>query len=349
MVARMTSPKYVTLPEIREAARQKLSRDVWNFGDGGAETETTLRRNREHLDRLALRQNILVDVRTVDLATTFLGHRLSWPVAVAPMGGLILFHPDGDCEMARGCAQGDTLQFLSGATGWPVEDVAKAAAGPKMFQLYHHGNRGWVGELMARVEATGYLSVCLTTDVQWYGRRERDILNRYVPRAAMSKAPNPRGPDQTYQARLTWDDVDWLRKTVRLPIGVKGIMTPEDARRAVEHGVDIVWVSNHGGRQLDQTQSTIDALPPIVDAVGGAASIMVDGGFNRGTDVLKALARGADLVALGRTALWGLAADGAEGVARTCALLREEMSTALALSGQTTIKGLKPDYVFRVD
>ena len=135
-----------------------------------------------------------------------------------------------------------------------------------------------------------------------------------MPREAMSKAPNPRGPDQTYQARLTWDDVEWLRKTVRLPIGVKGIMTPDDARRAVERGVEIIWVSNHGGRQLDHTQSTIDALPPIVDAVAGAATVMVDGGFCRGTDVAKALARGASLVAIGRTALWGLAADGAAGV-----------------------------------
>jgi len=345
----MTPPTYVTLPEIREAARQKLSRDAWNFGDGGAETETTLRRNREHLDRLAIRQSVLVDVRKVDLSTTFLGKPLSWPVAVAPMGGLILFHPEGDCEMARGCAQGDTLQFLSGATGWSVEDVAKAAAGPKAFQLYHHGDRGWVGELMKRVEASGYSSVTLTVDVQWYGRRERDIFNRFVPREAMSKAPNPRGPDQTYQARLTWEDVEWLRKIVRLPIGVKGIMTPDDARRAVERGVDIIWVSNHGGRQLDHTQSTIDALPPIVDAVAGSATVMVDGGFCRGTDVAKALARGASLVAIGRTALWGLAAGGGAGVARVMEILREELSTTLALSGQTSVKGLKPDYVFRVD
>ena len=274
---------------------------------------------------------------------------VSAPVAVAPMGGLILFHPEGDCEMARGAAKGDTLQFLSGATGWSVEDVAKAATGPKMFQLYHHGDRGWVGELMQRVEKSGYLAVCLTVDVQWYGRRERDIINRYVPREAMSKAPNPRGPDQTYQARLTWDDVDWLRKTVRAPIGIKGIMTPEDARRAVEHGVDIVWVSNHGGRQLDHTQSTIDALPAIVDAVAGAAEIVIDGGFNRGTAVLKAVALGATVVAVGRTALWGLAADGADGVACAMGILRNELRTTMGLCGQTSVKGLAPDLIFRVD
>jgi isopentenyl diphosphate isomerase/L-lactate dehydrogenase-like FMN-dependent dehydrogenase len=345
----MTSPRFVTLPEIREAARRRLPRDVWDFGDGGAETETTLRRNREALDRLAIRQNILVDVREVDLSTSLLGIPLPWPVAIAPMGGLVLFHPEGDLEMARGAELADTLQFLSGATGWPVEEVAKASAAPKMFQLYHHGDRGWVADLLAQVEASGYLAVCLTADVQVYGRRERDIANRFSPREAMSKAPHPRGPDPAYQARLTWEDLDWLRKTTRLPIGLKGVMTPADARRAVERGAGIVWVSNHGGRQLDHTQSTIDALPPIVDAVGDRASIIVDGGFSRGTDVIKGLARGARVVAIGRTVLWGLAAEGAAGVACALAILREEIRTALALAGQTTVKALAPDLVFRVD
>src|SRR5262249_31093993 len=203
------SEKFVTLPEIRRYAKQLLPRDVWNFGDGGAESETTLRRNRRAIARLAIRQDILVDVRNIDLTTSLLGVPLSWPVAIAPMGGLILFHPDGDVEMARGAAQGDTLQFLSGASGWSVEDVAQAGAGPKMFQLYHHGDRTWCADLLARVEAAGYHSVVLTVDVQVYSRRERDILNRYSPRAAMSRAPNPRGPDANYPERLTWDDVAW--------------------------------------------------------------------------------------------------------------------------------------------
>jgi len=347
MVRGMTST-FVTLPEIRQAARRRLPREVYNFGAGGAETETTLRRNRRALSRLAIRQHILVDVREIDLETTLLGVPLSWPVAVAPMGGLVMFHPDGDVEMARGASQADTLLFLSGATGWPVEDVAAASTAPRMFQLYHHGDRAWVADLLARVEGSGYLAVCLTVDVQVYGRRERDILARWDPRAAMSKAPNPRGPDSEYQARLTWDDVAWLKKTTRLPIGLKGIMTAGDARRAVEAGVGLVWVSNHGGRQLDQTQATIDALPAVVEAVAGRASIVVDGGFSRGTDVIKALARGADVVAIGRTVLWGLGADGAGGVACALDILRTELRTSLALCGQTTVKDLSPDLLVSV-
>jgi glycolate oxidase len=270
-------------------------------------------------------------------------------VAIAPMGGLVLFHPEGDVEMARGAGQADTLQWLSGATGWPVEEVAKAGTAPQMFQLYHHGDRGWVSELLARVEASGYQAVALTVDVQLYGRRERDILARWSPRQAMDVAPNPRGPDSDYQARLTWADVEWLLKTTRLPVGIKGIMTVRDARRAVDMGVRLVWVSNHGGRQLDHTQSSIEALPPIVDAVAGRAAIVVDGGFTRGTDVVKGLARGATVVAVGRGALWGLAADGAAGIARALQILREEVRTTMGLSGRTRIADLRPEMVFRVD
>jgi isopentenyl diphosphate isomerase/L-lactate dehydrogenase-like FMN-dependent dehydrogenase len=343
------TPRFVTQPEIRRAARKVLPREAFNFGAGGAETETTLRRNRRALDRLAIRQDILVDVREIDLSTSLLGVPLSWPVAIAPMGGLVLFNEKGDVEMARGAALADTLVFLSGATGWPVEEVGAASTGAKMFQLYHHGDRAWVADLLARVEASGFQSVCLTVDVQVYGRRERDIAARWNPRDAMTKAPNPRGPDSSYPERLTWDDVRWLMKTTRLPIGIKGIMTARDAARAVAEGVRIVWVSNHGGRQLDHTQATIDALPAVVDAVAGAAAVVIDGGFIRGTDVVKALARGADVVAVGRTALWGLAAGGAAGVANAMDILRTEIRTTMALCGQTSVKRLDRELVFRVD
>jgi isopentenyl diphosphate isomerase/L-lactate dehydrogenase-like FMN-dependent dehydrogenase len=343
------TPRFVTQPEIRRAARQALAREVWNFGEGGSETETTLRRNRRALRRLAVRQDILVDVRHVDLSTALLGVPLSWPVAIAPMGGLVLFHREGDVEMARGAGLANTLQFLSGVTGWPVEEVAAAGAGPKMFQLYWIGDQAWVADLLARVEASGYGAVCLTVDTQVYSRRERDILARWSPREAMAVAPNPRPPDRGLQAGLTWESVEWLMKTTRLPIGVKGVMTARDARRAVETGVRLVWVSNHGGRQLDSTQASIEALPSIADAVGGAADIVIDGGFTRGTDVIKALAWGATVVAVGRVPLWGLAAGGAEGVANALGILRHELQTSMALAGQTSVRKLERELVFRAE
>ena len=339
----------VTLPEFRREARARLSREVFNFGDGGSETEATMRRNRRAIQRLAIRQDILVDARELDTTTSLLGVPLSWPVVIAPMGGLILFHDEGDVEMGRGAERADTLQFLSGATGFSVEAVAGGSKGPKMFQLYHFGDRAWVTDYLARVEAAGYGSVCLTVDVQVYSRRERDIAARWSPRDAMAKAPNPRGPDPAYPTRLTWTDVEFLMKTTRLPIGLKGVMTARDASRAVEMGVRLIWVSNHGGRQLDSTQASIDALPAIAEAVNGRADIVVDGGFNRGTDVLKGVALGARAVAVGRTALWGLACGGAEGVEAALGLLRGELRIAMALSGQTSVTRLPRDCVFRVD
>src|SRR6185503_1964479 len=304
---------FATLPEIRRAARARLPREAWNFGDGGSESEATLRRNKRHIDRLAIAQHVLVDVREIDLRTSLLG---------VP---------------------------LSGATGWPVEDVARAGGAPQMFQLYHHGDRGWVAELLKRVETSGYKAVALTVDTQHYSRRERDVLARWSPRKAMEVAPNPRGPFHDYQMRLTWADVEWLIKTTKLPVGLKGIMTVADARRAVEVGVRLIWVSNHGGRQLDHTQSSIEALPPIVEAVAGRAEVVIDGGFSSGTAVLKGLARGAKVVMLGRTSLWGLGADGAEGVARVFEILRDQLHVAMGLCGRTKISDLKPDLIFRAD
>jgi isopentenyl diphosphate isomerase/L-lactate dehydrogenase-like FMN-dependent dehydrogenase len=343
------SERFMTLPEIRRAAKRLLPPGPWGFGAGGAETETTLRRNHQAIQRLAIRQRVLVDVRNVDLSSTFLGMELPMPITIAPMGGLVIFHPQGDVEMVRGAAPSKNLAVVSGVTGWPVEEVAQAAKGPLLFQLYFAGPRAWAQELLGRVEASGYRAVCLTVDVQVYGRRERDLRQRFDPRAARAHAPNPQPPDMNYQARLTWDDVAWLRSILSVPLGIKGILTAEDAKLAVEAGVQIVWVSNHGGRQLDHTQPPIDVLPEIVEAVAGRAEIIIDGGFSRGTDIIKALALGAKVVAMGRTMLWGLAVDGAAGVSRTLELLREELSTSLALCGQTSVRGLKPSLIRRAE
>jgi len=348
-MSEQTPERFMTLPEIRRAAKKLLPPGPWAFGAGGAETETTLRRNRQAIQRLAIRQRVLVDVRNVDLTTSFLGTELPLPIAIAPMGSILLFHPQGDVEMARGAAPSKTLAVVSGVTGWPVEEIARATTGPLLFQLYFAGPRSWAQDLLGRVETAGYRAVCLTVDLQVYGRRERDLLLRFDPRAARALAPNPSPPDMNYQARLTWDDVAWLRSVLKVPLGLKGILTGEDARRAVEAGVQIVWISNHGGRQLDHTQATINVLPEIVEAVDGRAEIIIDGGFSRGTDIIKALALGANIVALGRTMLWGLAVGGAAGVDRTIQILRDELATGLALCGQTSVRGLTPSLICRGD
>jgi len=339
---------FATLPEIERAAKNILPPEVWDFGKGGAETETTLRRNHRALKQLAIRQRVLADVHHIDLSTTLAGIQLPMPVAVAPIGALALFHPEGDLEMARGAGLSNNLSVVSGATGWPVEDVAREAKGPLWFQLYHFGDRSWVKDLLGRVEASGYRAVCLTVDAPVYGRRERDLRRHFDPRSASEAILKPPPADTRDQAKLNWEDVSWLRSMVSVPFGLKGILTPEDARLAVEAGVQIVWVSNHGGRQLDHTQATIDALPEIVDAVAGRAEIVIDGGFGRGADVIKAIALGAKVVAIGRMVLWGLVVAGAAGVDRTLQLLREEMTATLALCGQTSIRGLKPDLIRRV-
>ena len=338
--------RFMTLQEIRRAAKRILPPGPWGFGAGGSETETTLRRNRQAIRKLAIRQRVLRDVRSVDTSTSFLGMTLPMPVAVAPMGSLIAFHPQGDCEMVRGAGQSGNLAVVSGVTGWTVEDVAQAASGPLLFQLYFAGPRSWAQELLERVEATGaYKAVCLTVDVQVYSRRERDLVQRYDPRHARMSAPNPPPPDMDYQARLTWDDVAWLQELLSVPVGLKGILTAEDARLAVEAGVKIIWVSNHGGRQLDSTQATIDVLPEIVEAVDGKAEIVIDGGFLRGTDIIKALALGANVVAMGRNILWGLAVEGAVGVNRTLEIVQDELARSLALCGQTNVRDLSPDMI----
>jgi glycolate oxidase len=343
------SERFMTLPEIEQAAMNALPPEVWDFGAGGAETETTLQRNRQALDRLALRPRVLVDISHRDLSTTFAGLQLPTPLAISPIGGLVLFHPQGDCEMVRGAGPSGTLAVVSGVTGWSVEEVAKEAAGPLFFQLYHFGPRSWVQDLLGQVEESGYHAVCLTVDLAVYGRRERDIMRRYDPRAAMDVAPHHRPKEEIYSQRLTWDDVAWLQEILSVPFGLKGIMTAEDARLAVEAGVQIIWVSNHGGRQLDHTLATIDALPEIVEAVDGRAEIMIDGGFSRGTDIVKGIALGANVVAIGKTALWGLAADGAAGVDRTLQILSEEIATCLALCGKTSVRDLSPDLVCRAE
>ncbi|MDR7602317.1 MAG: alpha-hydroxy acid oxidase, partial [Armatimonadota bacterium] len=323
---------FATLPDILRVARRKLAPYVWDYVSGGAETETTLRRNRLGWARYAFRPRVLRDVRIRSTATAFLGCSLALPVMLAPIGNLGLIHPDGTRAVARAAGRRGTIAWISTMSERSLEEVAEAADGPLIFQLYVRGDRSWMRRMVRRVEAAGYLALCLTVDVPVYGRRERDLRNRFRPRQE-TRRPNLADivPDDAYQAGLTWEDVRWLRDQTSLPLVVKGILTVEDARLAVEHGVQVVYVSNHGGRQLDYAPATVDVLPEVVAAIEGQAEVLVDGGILRGTDVVKALALGARAVLIGKLQCWALAAAGQEGVERALELLQEELGTTLGL------------------
>jgi len=339
----MTQP-LVTLADIEQRAREVLPHEVADFVAGGAGTELTVQRNRRALERLALEQRVLVDVREAELAIDLLGMRLPSPIIVSPMGGLYRIHEQGELELVRGGGRDGSLTCLTGVPGWTIEEIALEASGPLLFQLYHYGDRDWVANRLARVERAGYRGVCLTVDTAHYSRRERDLRNNFVARARRTVVEPP-PPEPNYPQRLSWDDVRWLRDIVSLPLGLKGIMHPADAQRAVDEGIDFVWVSNHGGRQLDDGRATIDALPEIVHAVDGHVPVVIDGGFARGSDVIKALALGATAVGIGRAVAWGLAADGAAGVALTLGLLQLELRLNMGLAGLTSVHRLSPSLV----
>lgn len=340
--------EWITIPEIIQSARAKLSTQAWDYSFGGADTETTLRRNRTAFEYVALRPRVLRDVRARDASTTFLGHPLSLPVMLAPIGGPQNYDPEGALACARAADQVGTIAFIGTLSSPAMEEVRAGSKGPLMFQLYVRGDREWMKALIQRVERAGFAGLCLTVDSASYGRRERDLHKRFF-RGDGGGQPNLAGlpgsdgaGSRDHQAGLTWDDVDWLRETTSLPLMLKGILSPEDAELAVHHGVAVVYVSNHGGRQLDHAPATMDVLPEIVQAVQGRAEVLVDGGFMRGTDVVKAVALGARAVLIGKLMAWALGAGGAAGVARALEILKTEMLVTMANIGVRSVAEIGP-------
>ena len=334
---------FVTNEEIIQAARRNLSQGPWDYLVGGAESETTMRRNRLAFDRLAFRPRVLVDVSCPDASTTFLGHRVRIPVLLAPIGSLQVFAQDGGVAAAEAAAEFGTVHVVSSVTEPTLEEIAVSSDVPKVFQLYVHGDWDWTKDIVGRAKQAGYGALCLTVDTARYSRRERQMLSRWTP-------PTRRRPwVPSHQASLTWEKMARIKEFAGLPFILKGVATAEDALLAVEHGVDAIWVSNHGGRQLDHGLGTMDMLGDIVDAVGGKAGIVLDGGIQRGSDVAKALALGADAVAIGRLQAWGLAAAGREGVVRVLEILEDEFVIAMALLGVTSVDQLTPAYVIKAE
>jgi glycolate oxidase len=332
---------FVTNQEVIMAARRNLTDNVWHYLTGGAESETTMRRNRYGLDGLAFRPRVLVDVSKIDTSATFLGHKLKTPVMLAPIGSLQSITSAGGVAVARAAAEFGTINFVSSVTQPSLEEIASSSHNPKVFQLYVQGDMKWVENLLTRVKQAGYSALCLTVDTAHYGHRERQMMDRWLP-------PSRRGVGYEYRAGLTWETLDAIKEMAGLPFILKGVAVAEDAAIAVKHGVSAIYVSNHGGRQLDHGRATIDMLPEIVDAVRGRAEIVLDGGIVRGSDVLKAVALGARAVGIGKLQGWGLAASGQAGLVRVLEILESEIITTMGLLGITRLDQLNSTHLRKV-
>ena len=326
--------EFQNLHEFIKAANLKLNRFIWDYLIGGAETETTLARNRQALDSMAFRPRTLVDVSNIDTSHSFFGKPIRLPVGLAPVGSLESFEAGGGATVAKAAGEYGVPMFVSSVTQPGLETIAKSGRGPKVFQLYVRGDDDWIGDHVTRAVDAGYDAFCLTVDTAHLSRRERDIAKRF------RKPWQARNSGMEFQAGLNWKNVEVFKARHKIPLIIKGIATAEDATLSVEHGVDVVYVSNHGGRQLDHGRGAFDVLPEVVDAVAGRAKVYVDGGFSRGTDIVKGIAMGADLVIIGRLYLYGLAADGAAGVVRLLELLEDEVTLALGLVGAPSFRDL---------
>lgn len=345
---------FTTIDEIWDAARAALDATTWDFLESGAGHEITLRGNRAAFDRLQFRTRVLSGIGYPDTSTTFLGIPLSMPVLTAPFGGDKLFHPEGHLAVARANARHGVASVVPEAGSYPLEDVAAAAPeAAAMCQLHPIGSRANFVRMLVRAKEAGYRALCLTVDCPSPGWRERNMRNRFNPDMAVMTGNYPLGgetpPELLFRPMMdpteriwTWDEVAEACAEVSLPYMAKGILTAEDARAAADAGAAAILVSNHGGRQLDGAPPAIDQLPEIAAEVGGEIGIALDSGIRSGSDIVKALALGADVVVIGRTAAMGLAAGGEDGVSRVHELLHEEMVNVMRLVGRPDIASLDP-------
>jgi 4-hydroxymandelate oxidase len=346
----------LSLRELESEARQRLDPPIYDFFAGGADDEHTLRANETAFSAIQLLPRVLRGRGEPKLDVTLLGARASMPVLIAPTAFHRLAHPEGENATARAAARAGTIMIASMASTVAIEEVAAAAravatAEPSLwFQLYLQPDLGFTTAVIRRAEAAGCAALVVSADSPSLGRRERDLRNRFLDLPSGLCCENMRDADGTGPARpivfspqLSWEHIGWLRKTTTLKIALKGLMHPADARIALGEGVDAIIVSNHGGRQLDSMPAAIELLPEIAEAVDGKVPLLVDGGIRRGTDVVKALALGASVVAIGRPVLWGLAVAGEDGVSLVLEMLRSELLRALAFCGCGSPGDVTPD------
>ncbi|MFC4857891.1 alpha-hydroxy acid oxidase [Actinophytocola glycyrrhizae] len=354
----MTRDEPLTVADIARLAQARLPRELWDYVAGGSGAETTLAANRAALDEVAVLSRVLAGTTEPDSATRLLGSASSMPLAVAPMAYQRLLHPDGEFAAAEAAQAAGVPYVVSTLASVSVEEIAKTGA-TTWFQLYWLRSPGVVESLVARAEDAGCEALMVTVDVPVMGRRLRDARNSFVlpddvVAAHLTDGAVGRAHDRVpgssaiaahtaavFAPGLGWPDIEWLRDRTSLPLVLKGILDPRDAVRAAESGVDAVVVSNHGGRQLDGAAPSILALPAVAEALTGRAAVYLDSGISTGTDILRALASGADGVLVGRPVLYGLAADGARGVGRVLSLLTEEFRAAMTLAGCTDIAAVR--------
>ena len=340
----------ICLADFEPLARAKMSTMAWEYVTAGAGDELTVRWNKEAYQRIRLKPRVLVDVTKLDTHVTLFGQQHAFPILLAPTAAQTLTHAEGELATARGAGAAGAAMVLSSFSTTSLEDVAAAAKTPLWFQLYMQTDHGFTRDLVQRAEAAGYRALCLTVDTPITGARNRETrADVKLPPLPNLKGLKMSGPVSTgsleifssvQDAALTWKDVEWLRSFAKIPLLLKGVLNPDDADRGVQAGVGGIMVSNHGGRNLDTTPATIDALPQVADKVAGRVPVFVDGGVRRGTDVLKALAFGASAVLIGRPYVYGLGAAGQAGVTKVLNILQREFQMAMVLTGRTTIQSI---------
>ncbi|MPZ17856.1 MAG: alpha-hydroxy-acid oxidizing protein [Luteitalea sp.] len=381
---RVFPPRVVNIDDLRALAKRRLPRVVFDYIDGGAEGEVTLRENRRAFETVTFRPRHAVTVASCDLGATALGTRLNVPFLLAPVGSTRMFYPRGEAVAARAAGEAGTAYTLSTLSGCTLEEVRAGSTGPLWYQLYLVGGRDVAQAAIERARAAGFSALVITIDTAVAGLRERDVRNgsqellsgnivsklRYAPQllarprwltgflrdGGLMQFPNVvipgKGP-MSYadvsvaleEAAVTWSDLKWIREVWKGPLVVKGVLTAEDARRAIDEGAQGIVVSNHGGRQLDGVRATLRALPEVAGAVGGKAELFLDGGIRRGTDIAKALCLGASAVLIGRAYAYGLGAAGGAGVARAIQILQTDLLRTLKLLGCASVAELDRSYV----
>jgi 4-hydroxymandelate oxidase len=335
----------INLFDFEALAAHKMTQMAYEYVASGAADEFTVRWNRQAFDNLKINPTLLTDVRQLDTRVSLFGQELPYPIMIAPTAYHKIMHPEGELATARGAGAAEAVYVVSSFTTTPLEEIAKVATQPLWLQLYVRDDRSFTKDLIQKAEHEGYRALCVTVDTPVAGVRNRQQrVNFSLPEGVHT----PHMADAFALTKsLTWKDIEWIKSFTKIPVLLKGILNPSDAEKAIEAGVSGIIVSNHGGRNLDTVPSTIEALPRIAEKVNNRVPLLVDGGIRRGTDVLKALALGANAVLVGKPVCFGLACGGAEGVTKVLEILRHEFELAMALTGKTTIADIDGSVIWR--